>query len=396
MDQLAEKVAQLGRGTKVFKINLSCAYRQIFLCPAAINWLGYMFKGKYYFDCTLSMGSRSSAHCCQRVTSAVVYIFKTKFGYFAINYLDDLGGAETPEKAEAAFNKLREILVKMGLQEACDKTVPPCTVMVFLGIQVNTIDMTLTIPKDKWQEISKELTIWLRKETATLKETQRLAGLLNFTCHCVRSGQVYLSRILNFLHMLPKFGNRRITKQVKKDVQWWVEFAQSFNGVALIPDNDWAEPDHVFSSDCCLTGGGGFSEGEFYHWKYNSVLVNKKFNVNQLECLNVVMCLKLWGSKCRGKKLLLMCDNYNTMCAINSGSSRDKVVQCCLREVHKITAWHSIQIRMRFLKGVDNRISDSLSRWHLDKKFTTQFYELTRGKEVREVGITENLWNFVL
>ena len=87
------------------------------------------------------MGSRSSTRCCQRVTSAVVYIFKTQYGYFAINYLDDLGGAESPEKAEDAFNKLREILVKFGLQEACQKTVPPCMVMVFLGIQVNTIEM---------------------------------------------------------------------------------------------------------------------------------------------------------------------------------------------------------------------------------------------------------------
>ena len=59
------------------------------------------------------------------MTSAVVYIFKTHFGYFAINYLDDLGGAETEEKAEAAFNTLREILVNVGLQEAFDKTVPP-------------------------------------------------------------------------------------------------------------------------------------------------------------------------------------------------------------------------------------------------------------------------------
>ena len=94
VDQLAEKVAQIGIGAKIFKIDLSRAYRQIFNCPSSINWLGYIYNGKFYFDCTLSMGSRYSARCCQRVTSAVVYIFKTKYGHFAINYLDDLGGAE--------------------------------------------------------------------------------------------------------------------------------------------------------------------------------------------------------------------------------------------------------------------------------------------------------------
>ena len=68
------------------------------------------------------MGSRSSAPCCQRVTSAVVFIFKTKYGQFAINYLDDLGAAAHSEGAEEAFKQLREILVNFGLQEACEKT----------------------------------------------------------------------------------------------------------------------------------------------------------------------------------------------------------------------------------------------------------------------------------
>ena len=162
-------------------------YHQIFNCPSSINWLGYVFKGKFYFDCTLSIGSRSSTHCCQRVTSAVVYIFKTQFGHFAINYLDDLGGAETPEKAEEAFNRLRQILVKFGLQEACEKTVPPCTIMVFLGIQ-------------KWIEICSELQKWAVKTTASLKEVQRLAGLLNFACRCIRSGRVPVKDIKYFAH----------------------------------------------------------------------------------------------------------------------------------------------------------------------------------------------------
>ena len=295
VDQLADKVAQLGKGTKIFKIDLSRAYRQIRGCPSSFNWLGYVFNGKFYFDCTLSMGSRSSACCCKRVMSVVVYIFKTKFGYFAINYLDDLGGAEVPEKADVAFKKLREILVKLGLQEAADKTVPPCTIMVFLGIQVNTMDMTLTIPNDKWQEIMEELLRWKHKKTASLKDTQKLTGLLNFAqfCHCVRSGRIYLSQILNFLHTLPKFGTRTVPKSVREDIDWWLEFAQEFNGVSLIYEKSWTEPDNVLSSDSCLTGGGGFCEGNYYHWKYENQLVQLKLDINQLECLNMVICLKL-------------------------------------------------------------------------------------------------------
>ena len=268
VDDLAEKIAELGVNARIFKIDLSRAYRQVGVCPASINWLGYVYKGNFYFDCTLSMGSRSSARCCQRVTSAIVFIFKTKYGYFAINYLDDLGGAAHKDQADAAFQKLRTILQDIGLKEAADKTVPPCTVMVFLGIQVNILEMTLSIPEDKWLELKQELSVWLTLEKASLKEVQKLTGLLNFACRCVRSGRVYLSRILNFLRTLPKFGKRQVPQSVREDVKWWLEFAHNFNGVTLIPEHDWSLPDAKVSSDSCLSGGGGgrlFSR-EVFSW----------------------------------------------------------------------------------------------------------------------------------
>ena len=143
------------------------------------------------------MGSRSSARCCQRVTSAVVYIF-CKWGFFAINYLDDLGSAEEESKAERSYNTLLELLHTIGLKEATNKCSPPNTVMIFLGIQVDTLLLTITIPQEKWQEIITLAKKWLNKRTATLKEVQQLAGSLNFACRCVKSGRVYLSRILNY------------------------------------------------------------------------------------------------------------------------------------------------------------------------------------------------------
>ena len=286
VDQLAEQVAKIGKGAKIFKIDLSRAYRQIFSCPLTINWLGYVFNGKFYFDCMLSMGSQLSARCCQRVTSAVVFIFNTKFWYFAINYLDDLGGAETSEKAQLAFETLRDILHKCGLKEALEKTVPPCTLMVFLGIQVNTIALTLTIPNDKWQEIQQELSKWECKKVASLKDVQRLAGLLNFACRCVRSGRVYLSRILNFLRTLPKNGVRCIPKMVKEDVKWWREFAEDFNGVSLIPESEWSKPDQIVSSDSCLTGGGGYAEGKYFRWEYPQRILQQGYDIKVMISIN--------------------------------------------------------------------------------------------------------------
>ena len=156
IDKLVDRIVQCVKVSqqtvKIFKIDLSRAYKQLYIDPMDFEKMGFVFNGKYYYDGSLSMGSHSSARCCQRVTNAVVYIF-TKYGYFAINYLDDLGGADTAERAQQAFVKLRQILVAFGSMEATAKSCAPSHCMIFLDIEVNVISFILRIPSEKMAEI---------------------------------------------------------------------------------------------------------------------------------------------------------------------------------------------------------------------------------------------------
>ena len=166
--------------------------------------------------------------------------------------------------------------------------------MIFLGIEVNTILLTLRIPDKKWAEIQELLHSWIGKKKANLKEVQVLAGSLNFACKCIHSGRVYLSRILNFLRILPKFAKRNIPPQVLLDINWWIEFATKFNGTALMMKNMYSLPDRVISSDSCLTGGGVYSNGEFAHWQFPDEITELNCDINQLECLMLVIAVKIW------------------------------------------------------------------------------------------------------
>ena len=395
VDQLVEKIMYLGKGCKVFKVDLSRAYRQIYLDPKDINKVAYVYKNKVYIDTTLSMGSRSSARCCQMVTSAVVYIY-TEWGYFAINYLDDLGGAEKAEKAEEAFEHLKLLLRKVGLKIALEKSAAPNTVMVFLGIEVNTILLTLTIPSDKWREIQECLAKWKIKKVANLKQVQQLTGLLNFACRCVKSGRIYLSRILNFLRTLSTYGFKVIPESVKHDVNWWIEFAPMFNGITMMTENYWSAPDAWLSSDSCLTGGGAYFNGKFIRWKFPKEILEAQYNINQLECIMVVVALKLWAGNLTRKKLVINCDNKVTVLSVNAGFSRDIVIQKCLREIHKVLAVHSCELKTEHILGVNNRISDALSRWHLNKKFEIDFNKLTHGVSTERCQVNDDVWRFLM
>ena len=67
------------------------------------------------------------------------------------------------------------------------------------------------------------------------------------------------------------------------------------------------------------------------------------------------------------KKILVFCDNLNTVRALNSGASKDVVMQAMLRELHWVTAKGNCMIRGIHISGVSNRISDIFSRAHKSK-----------------------------
>ena len=131
-------------------------------------------------------------------------------------------------------------------------------------------------------------------------------------------------------------------------------------------EREWSQPDAIISSDSCLKGGGAFltAEGKFLHWEYPQSVRRKNLHINELECIMVVVAINTWGQKLARKKILIHCDNEVTVRAINSGSSRNVILQECLRELHRLQVVFHCELRAQFIFGINNRISDALSRWH--------------------------------
>jgi hypothetical protein len=87
--------------------------------------------------------------------------------------------------------------------------------------------------------------------------------------------------------------------------------------------------------------------------------------------------LKAWGSNFSGKKIIINCDNLVTVRVINTGASRNKFLQSCLREICFIAAINNFDIKCRHISGSENRIPDLLSRWDLHVKFEQKFLDRT-------------------
>ena len=205
VDNLVNLVREKGPGCFLFKCDLSRAYRQLPVDPGDLHYLGYKWRGELFIDVKLTMGLRSAAYLCQRVTNAIAFIAK-KHGVSVSNYLDDFGGVEVREAAPAAFLKLREIIGECGAVEAIQKACTPGPRMVFLGILINTEKMVQEVSPDRLQELHKLLQCWLVKSSASKKQTQSLIWVLQFVAICVKPGRVFMSRLLNFLGIARNWG----------------------------------------------------------------------------------------------------------------------------------------------------------------------------------------------
>ena len=154
-----------------------------------------------------------------------------------------------------------------------------------------------------------------------------------------------------------------VNKTVKADVKWWCDLAKFHNRILLMTENNWSAPDMVFSSDNCLTGGGAFCQetGNFIAWEFPDAVTSLQLHINELECLMVTVALNIWGNCFARKRILIYCDNETTVRAINLSSCRSLPIQCCLRRLHHLEAQFHCEIRVKFICGRNNRISDALS-----------------------------------
>ena len=149
-----------------------------------------------------------------------------------------------------------------------------------------------------------------------------------------------------------------------------------FNGVSIIPDHSWSNPDAVLATDACLTGCGGVCGATFFRSEFPESVQALKLPIHDLEILAIVVGVRVWKEELRGKRVIVYCDNEASVCALNSGRSSVSFTAACLRELWFHCCTVQAELRAVHLPGVENRLPDYLSRAHLhDKYFNNFLYE---------------------
>ena len=80
---------------------------------------------------------------------------------------------------------------------AAHKTVGPCRILTFLGYEINTETMELSIPEQKLVSYRATIRKFLNERYISLRETKSLIGKLLFVTNVITAGKIFLRRLIN-------------------------------------------------------------------------------------------------------------------------------------------------------------------------------------------------------
>ena len=240
----------------------------------------------------------------------------------SINYSDDLAGCETSiHRATASFTALGDLLKELGLKESEDKACAPKTSMTYLGILFNSVDMTMSVPPEKLQEVRADLETWSRKTTAVRKDLQSILGKLFWISKVVRHSRAFMGRLLQQLRdmkNLPDTKRVPLSDDCERDILWWKTYLKDFNGVnAMVNDDDilqsldelMTSDLYVCAGDATLWGGGAWFGSQYWSQQFPDFLRPREIPVHIKEFWTLIASCWLWGDVWSGKQIYLFCDN---------------------------------------------------------------------------------------
>lgn len=357
-------------GCYLAKIDLSQAYRSVKIHKSNLPATGlkWTFEGDqkptYLVDRRLPFGARKSPFIFTELGQAVKRIMGSKGFPGIVVYLDDflIIGASR-EECRQAMNILLKLLRKLGFGINYNKVEGPSQNLTFLGIVFDTVNMTLELPKEKIQELLSILKNVCQKRKISKKSLQSLAGKLNFATQCIYGGRFYLRKIYTAIAKLRFPWHRtRVTREMKADIQWWLDWMTVFNGLTPMVDQRPLTPVFI---DACDQACGAVYLNKFIYTPWNNWHgINLDLHINFKETLALEPAVTLWAPYFRNKKVQVHCDNQAAVGIINRGMSTNPTVMASLRRVFWLSAVYNFRLQAVYYPGSENILADAVSRLH--------------------------------
>lgn len=356
------------------KADISQAFRHVKIHPSNYPFTGlrWRFEGDeqdtFMYDSRLCFGSSRAPFIFNELSQAVKRFMHARgFAGHIVAYLDDYLIIH-PDKntCQHILNALLALLRKLGFGINYSKVLPPTQRIEFLGIILDSMEMITELPATKITALRAHLENVNVKTKTTRRDLQSLAGKLSYATQCIYGGSFFVRRLHDAIRPLKHPWHRtRITASIRKDIAWWLQFLEIFNGKMPMVENRQLTP--IFTDACLEAAGGVFGDRFVYH-PWNLWPETESLPINYKETLAIEIALNTWAKYFVNQKIIIHCDNMAAVAIVNKGSCRNPIVMSSLRRIYWLSAIHNFRFRAVYLEGSKNSYADAVSRLHERKQ----------------------------
>lgn len=291
-----------------------------------------------------------------------------KMGVRLVVYLDDILIMNQSKQGVLTDCKCAiNVLESLGFDVNYENSVlVPSSVMEYLGFTVNTIDMTLSLPKQKIQKIKELSRQVIQSNHVSIRFLSELIGNLTASIQAIFPASLHYRHLQSEKNMVLRQGGGyntivTLSDQAIKEVNWWVNQVEVWNRKSLINPN----PAVIIQSDASKKGWGAVCEKMCIGGIWLSG--ESQNHINVLELLAVTYAVKAFLKEKSDLQVLVQTDNKTAMTYINKMGGTQSA-QCNQIALY-LWEWclqRNIIIRADNIPGHQNLIADWESRHHLD------------------------------
>lgn len=374
VDDIAARVQKNGRGALMAKFDLKSAYRQVPVHPDDRWLLGMVLGEELYVDTTLPFGLRSAPVLFSALADGLAFIIRNKGVQGLDHYLDDFSLVCPPQSptCQISLDTSLQVCEEVGFCVAPQKTEGPATQINLLGIEIDSTNMELRLPRQKLEKLQEIVKQWRCRKMCKKRDLQVLAGHLNHACKVIRPGRRFLRGIFG---LLSQFGRKdhpiRLNREFRADMEWWHEFASRWNGVSLLREVALQHPSIELWSDASGAWGcGALWMDKWFQVEWREWPGFQDATISSKELLPLVIAAAIWGPEWRSSVVLCHCDNQAVVSVVRGGYCKDPPMAHMLRCLFFIEAYFDLTLSAAHIPGVENRAADGISRNNLDEFFS--------------------------
>lgn len=386
LDTLTSVVHQLQPGDYLWVSDLRAAFKNVRVVPWQLGLMAFAFLGTTYIDTRLTFGLNLAPllyHACIGHPLLWMIFFlmqKEKIDGRIWQYVDDhLGAAPDYTRAlrlRSIFGYTCELL---GIEIEKEKDQPVSQSVRFLGMIVDTSGaaVTVTCPPEKLEKIRARLQRAVDRTWFSVAELESVCGMIGHVGVAIRGASVFSAELRKAISAAKASGSHTafISPAMQADVQFWCEFASTWNGREVVLAQPTLPRGHLTADAMCNddeSAIGLFAFGRAFRIplrrdRWGST--GRDIAVLELVALAllVTVCAVLLPNSMEQLVVSCMTDNSTVLHRVRKGFARSKSrnrprANAILRFIWHVTAIVRLSFELSWIPSAENVLSDAPSR----------------------------------